>query len=99
LVTPTATDGARVPVFADGMLESANPLEADTPPDNLSAPDFIEPTPERPLGMKMFCIARHGRAINVVFLDGHAATTPLEELWRLKWHNQWVGREVTLPVR
>jgi len=49
--------------------------------------------------MQFFTIARHGRAINIVYLDGHAATTPLEDLWRLKWHNQWMPKEVTLPPR
>ena len=33
-------------------------------------------------------IARH---------DGHAATTPLEELWLLRWHNEWVPTRVMLP--
>jgi len=99
LVQPTSKDGSRVPVFADGMTESANPLETDTPPNNLSVPDFIDPDPNHPMGLKVSCMARHGRAINVVFLDGHAARVPLEELWKLRWHNQWVEREVTLPEK
>lgn len=45
----------------------------------------------------MFCIPRHGRAINVLFLDGHARTVPLTELWQLKWNNVWVSTNVTLP--
>lgn len=32
-----------------------------------------------------FCIDRHGGAVNVVFLDGHARQVALPELWRLKW--------------
>jgi prepilin-type N-terminal cleavage/methylation domain-containing protein/prepilin-type processing-associated H-X9-DG protein len=31
------------------------------------------------------CMERHGKAINVVFLDGHAATIPLAQLWLLQW--------------
>ena len=48
-------------------------------------------------GMSGFCMARHGRAINVVFLDGHARTVPLAELWKLKWNRRFVPTEVTLP--
>jgi prepilin-type processing-associated H-X9-DG protein len=34
------------------------------------------------------CFARHGRAINVVFLDGHSETVPLRNLWLLQWSPQ-----------
>ena len=48
-------------------------------------------------GLRMVCMARHGRAINIAFLDGHAARTPLEDLWKLRWNNRWVERDVNLP--
>ncbi len=35
--------------------------------------------------MTRFCFARHGRAINVVFFDGHAETVNLPDLWGLQW--------------
>ncbi len=35
--------------------------------------------------MDRFCMARHGKAINVAFFDGHAETVPLYNLWSLKW--------------
>ena len=35
--------------------------------------------------MGRICIARHGRAINVAFADGHAAAVPLRQLWTLYW--------------
>jgi prepilin-type processing-associated H-X9-DG protein len=35
--------------------------------------------------MGRFCIARHGQATNIVFLDGHAETVALADLWSLKW--------------
>jgi len=42
-------------------------------------------------GMMRVCLARHsaGKAINVVFLDGHAATINLPDLWTLQWHKNW----------
>jgi len=40
--------------------------------------------------MGRFCIDRHDMAINVAFLDGNARTTPLHELWQLRWHRTFV---------
>ena len=100
LIAPGATQTELVPLFADAMYSEASPMATDRPPTNLSAPNIMEPSaPLRPFGMKTFCMARHGRAINLVFLDGHAATTPLEDLWKLKWHNQWTPTDVILPAR
>jgi prepilin-type processing-associated H-X9-DG protein len=45
--------------------------------------------------MTYFCIARHGRAVNVLFLDGHAARVPLSELWKLQWHRGFEKHEIT----
>src|SRR5437764_702722 len=39
--------------------------------------------------MGRFCIARHDRAINICFVDGHCATVRLADLWRLQWHDKW----------
>jgi prepilin-type processing-associated H-X9-DG protein len=46
---------------------------------------------------RIFCIPRHGRAINVVFVDGHARRVGLAELWQLQWNAGWVPTNVTLP--
>ena len=71
-----------------------NPLPTDPPPWHL--------LPHSPAGSgraiaNNVCIARHGRAVNVAFLDGHARTVPLAELWRLRWNNAWVDTYVSLP--
>jgi prepilin-type N-terminal cleavage/methylation domain-containing protein/prepilin-type processing-associated H-X9-DG protein len=34
-------------------------------------------------------IARHGRAVNVVFMDGHTERVPIENLATLKWTKSW----------
>ena len=36
-----------------------------------------------------FYINRHNKAINVMFLDGHAETVPLKNIPTLKWSNQF----------
>lgn len=42
-----------------------------------------------------FCLARHPHGVNIVFLDGHAATIPWPELWRLRWNKAFVPVTVT----
>lgn len=36
-------------------------------------------------------------AINMAFVDGHAETVPLENLWTLYWHKNWNTNKVFLP--
>ena len=48
--------------------------------------------------MHYVCMARHGRAINVVFLDGHVRRVPLEELWQLHWNRHFQPTNVSLPL-
>jgi len=36
-------------------------------------------------------------AINLTFVDGHAATVPLENLWTLYWHKNWDPTKVPSP--
>jgi prepilin-type N-terminal cleavage/methylation domain-containing protein/prepilin-type processing-associated H-X9-DG protein len=96
-VSARTPNSASVPLFADSVYPIPAPQPTDTPPPNLTRPGLA--APGETVGLRPFCIARHGRAINVVFLDGHAARPPLEELWKLQWHSQWEPREVTLPAQ
>ena len=40
-------------------------------------------------GMSGFCINRHDRCINSLFLDWSARRIGLKELWTLKWHEEY----------
>ena len=42
-----------------------------------------------------FCLDRHPHGVNIVFLDGHAATVPWAELWQLRWNKSFVPVQVT----
>ena len=96
-VTLRATESDVVPLFADSVACEGYPLPTDSPPPNLIIPIPTTGTNPGAQGMHAFCMARHGRAINVVFLDGHARTVPLPELGKLRWHRQWVPTDVTIP--
>lgn len=40
--------------------------------------------------MRRLYLARHGaNRINVAFLDGHASTVEVRDLWTLHWHRRW----------
>lgn len=39
--------------------------------------------------MMRYAIDRHNQWQNVGFVDGHAETVPVEELWELKWHQEY----------
>jgi prepilin-type processing-associated H-X9-DG protein len=96
LYLPTTTkDSSRVPLVADSMFGMPTPLPTDPPPGRLSP--VHSPFATYPMANSV-CIARHGRAVNVAFLDGHARTVPLAELWKLKWNNDWVDTHVRLPL-
>ena len=101
----TGYDTVTIPVFSDGIFVDGFISEGDSTPYNDSggsattstgwmAPGVqgnLPGTPNR--HMSRVCIARHGNAVNVSFLDGHAETIPLTKLWSLQWHKNW-GSEV-----
>ncbi|MBI3875866.1 MAG: type II secretion system protein [Verrucomicrobia bacterium] len=48
-------------------------------------------------GMQRICIARHGRAIDIAFMDGHVDLVKLENLWNQRWHATYTPPAV-IPV-
>jgi len=76
-----AKESSNVPIFADSGWVDVWPMDTDTPGDLVSGNGFGQ-IPQMP----RVCIKRHNkRYSNVVFLDGHAESVILPNLWRLKW--------------
>ena len=67
---PTVMDGG----WVDTWVSST-----DVPPANVMAGGNAN-------GIQRICIARHGRAINVSYMDGHVELVKLERLWYQKWN-------------
>jgi prepilin-type N-terminal cleavage/methylation domain-containing protein/prepilin-type processing-associated H-X9-DG protein len=89
-IPPSASESTRIPVFGDATWPDGWPRESDPTPPNLT--DGHRATQGQAPNENMmgrFTLARHGKQINVAFLDGHGETVPLENLKQLKWHNQW----------
>lgn len=78
-------NSVEVPMCGDCIWENCWPAPGDTFNANLFSHNYN--TSEGM--MNRFCIARHGKAVNIAFVDGHAATIGLQDLWRLKWYYGW----------
>lgn len=84
---------ANVPLFGCGAWTASWPMATDPAP-----PDLQYTTPGG--GMRHFCLDRHNRSVNFVFKDLHVDSTgELEDLWRYRWHKDYVPPAVipTLP--
>jgi prepilin-type N-terminal cleavage/methylation domain-containing protein/prepilin-type processing-associated H-X9-DG protein len=78
---------SEVPCFMDSAWIDTWPDSSQKPPLTLYAPPSLVVQGNM---MGRICLARHGRAINMSFCDGHAATVPLEQLWALYWRPGYV---------
>ena len=87
---PIAAKESQVPAFADATWSESWPLERDLPFSDLTK------GPGNPGGLSEVCIYRHGHAVEVAFLDGHAETSKLADLWTYQWHANW-RRPIFLP--
>lgn len=87
---------ANTPFLGDGIWVNAWPQAGDTPP--FDREHLTTPHPGYNAGMLRFCLDRHGRAINMAFVDGHVDAVPLSDLRQLKWHRtfEFTGG-ITIP--
>ena len=101
------------PAFCDAIYWNCRLEETDAPSRNLYQPQGIVNTPdvlkivtqivarhgefppsEAPRETTSNFLPG---AINIAFVDGHAETVPLENLWKLYWHKNWDPGKVPLP--
>jgi prepilin-type processing-associated H-X9-DG protein/prepilin-type N-terminal cleavage/methylation domain-containing protein len=89
----TGVPTTSIPFFCDGNWVECGPRESDKPP---TSPTYTAPVTlitgelEDQNGFGQICLERHnGKHINVAFLDGHAETKNLPDLWALNWHRYW----------
>ena len=97
---------ALTPVFADGAREQSAPQAGDFPADDLDWGRIGGKTwPQGNMalftiprhGSRPASVSRNHPpqrrlpgAINVTFMDWHTESVPLEELWQLYWHKDYV---------
>jgi prepilin-type processing-associated H-X9-DG protein len=76
---------ASVPVFCDSIWSTAWPQPTDTAALNNMTGDMN--TSQQ---MRRVQIARHKKAVNIGYLDGHAGQVSLYQLWQQQWRADWV---------
>jgi prepilin-type processing-associated H-X9-DG protein len=80
-----------VPLFYDSVwidnqgMVNGSPTQEPNPPPDLGG----GAAPKSSDYQWRFQIARHGRAINVCFVDGHAQRVALEDTYKMKWTPYW----------
>ena len=104
---------ALTPAFCDAIYWNCRLEETDVPSRNLYqpqgivlAPDVLKILTQIVARHGDFAPSEAPReapsnflpgAINIAFVDGHADTIPLEDLWKLYWHRNWDPKKVPLP--
>ena len=83
----------RVPAFSDSSWVDGWPFTRDIPP-----PADADTYYDSEFGyngyfasqLTRFCVNRHGRRVNIAYVDGHQETVKLEALWQQKWGPKYV---------
>jgi prepilin-type N-terminal cleavage/methylation domain-containing protein len=76
----------RVPVFADCMWRGGGPFESGEKGDPPATDGAWSGAGAE---IEHFCINRHERYINSLFMDWSVRRVGLKELWKLKWHRNF----------
>ena len=87
---PSSKMESVAPLFADANWRHVFPKVADGWPSNLEDPgpaDLVNHP------MWRMTLNRHDKAVNVSFIDAHAETVKLKDLYTLSWSQNW-----TIPV-
>ncbi|MGD0597018.1 MAG: prepilin-type N-terminal cleavage/methylation domain-containing protein [Sedimentisphaerales bacterium] len=71
---------ADVPLMADSMWDGTEPTVDNSPPSS----EGLQTNP-----MSEFCLPRHNRKTNMLFMDKSVRKIGLRSLWSLTWNRQW----------
>jgi prepilin-type N-terminal cleavage/methylation domain-containing protein/prepilin-type processing-associated H-X9-DG protein len=90
---------AEIPLIMDGCWSTVWMRENQYP---TATADVYDPMVTRGAtnpdftNYKRILVARHGLAINMSYMDGHAATVNLTDLWKQNWHRGWLNPNQTI---
>lgn len=82
---------SRIPLFLDSMWRGGGPWYGS---QTTFAPSPVPGDYSNPGGfagyeMQHFAFPRHGRGVNILFMDSSVRSSRVKELWQLKWHREW----------
>ena len=91
--TSSVAQPVATPVFGDCAWYGGNPFDFESGQTQGRPPtkrDWNKSNPKSwSWDMGRFCMDRHNRAVNLVFVDGSARSTKLAGLWNLQWHREF----------
>ncbi len=87
-------DAPNIPLLGDSIAPWTLPDNRVEVPKDLQHPAN---DPDAKAGIESLCLDRHLKAVNIVFLDGHAEHIPLATLWTLRWSESSTPRHVIVP--
>ena len=82
----TVAKPSLTPLLGDGVVEGGRPQPTDELPDNFFMP-FTGWNQNYRGDMAIWCLERHGKGINMVFVDGHVQRFRPRQLWTLDWYD------------
>lgn len=93
---------ASIPMVGDCAWSNAMPHQTDTGPMNVaqeqSLAGYGEDESTKTNNMHRFAMARHEKAINIAYMDGHGETVKLGDLWTQKWSADWTRTTPYAPI-
>lgn len=103
LWTPAMKNTAEIPVISDGCWSNAWIKDNEYPTSALTPQDLLDPmltaggaNPTFQPNWRRIMVARHGMALNMSYVDGHAATVSLADMWKQTWHRGWKSPSATI---
>jgi prepilin-type processing-associated H-X9-DG protein len=84
--------------MGDSMWDGTTPYTTDLPSVNPVPLNGGEAWVAGISNMMKFCLPRHSRKVNMLFMDKSVRRVCLRELWSLKWHNQWKEKRINWPA-
>jgi prepilin-type N-terminal cleavage/methylation domain-containing protein/prepilin-type processing-associated H-X9-DG protein len=87
-----------VPLMGEAMWDGTTPDIGDSPPPWPIPPNGGEDWVFTTSDMAKFCVPRHNKKVNMLFMDKSTRRVCLKELWTLRWHAEWRERRVRWPA-
>ena len=88
-IKPTVQLASQVPFIGDCNHIDGWPNPADQGPVTLNFSLVVGRHDSVGNHMDRFTLNRHGRTMNMAFMDGHGEAVPLRDLWKLRWCQNW----------
>ena len=81
----------RIPLFLDSMWRGGGPWYGSqtTFMPSPKPGDYSDPGGFAGYEMQHFAFPRHGRGVNLAFMDASVRASRVKDLWQLKWHREW----------